>query len=251
MNPKLVPAAWVALGVIVAVPATGWFLTSGAREARTLSFTPEGTDLKATDVDTALREISRKLKDVESTQAALQGAALVQQSAIGEVKAAVVESDGQTKGKLQALEGRVAEVAAPRRRIEYTDSSDTSAVTSSYALLRNLGSFSKSSPTSTVMLTWNTHVDAVGEPGTFCDFQIRVDGKADTERDGGGGRAVVYVPPGAAGGSSPVTIAALFTRVGGGNHTASVWVRGTSRECLENYGNFPRTIIVEEGARAD
>jgi hypothetical protein len=251
MNSKLVPALWVALGVIVAVPTTGWLLTSGAREARTLAFRPDGTDLKATDVDTALREISQKLKEVESTQTALQGAAMVQQSAIGEVKAAAAESDGQTKGKIQALEGRMAEIASPRRRIEYTESSDTSAVTSSYTLLRNLGTFSKSSATSTVMLTWNTHVDAVGEPGTFCDFQLRVDGKADTERDGGSGRAVVYVPPGASGGSSPVTVSALYTRVGGGHHTASVWVRGTARECLENYGNFPRSVIVEEGPRAE
>jgi hypothetical protein len=251
MNPKLVPAAWVALGIVVAVPATGWFLTSGAREARTLAFKPEGTDLKATDVDNALREISQKLKEVESTQAALQGAAMVQQAAIGEVKATAAETDDATKGKIQALEGKVAEVATPRRRIDYSESSDTTQVTSTYVQLRNLGSFSKASPTSTVLLTWNTHVDAVGEPGTFCDFQLRIDGRPDVEREGGGGRAVVYVPSGSNAGSSPVTVSTLFTRVGGGNHTASVWVRGTARECLENYGNFPRTIIVEEGARAD
>jgi hypothetical protein len=251
MNPKLIPALWVALGVIVAVPATGWFLSSGAREARQLAFRPDGTELKATDVDNALRELSQKLKEVESTQAALQGAAMVQQSAIGEVKAQVVEGDEQTKGKIQALEGRMAEVSSPRRRIEYSDASDTTSVTANYQLLRNLGSFGKNSATSTVMLSWNTHVDAVGEPGTFCDFQLRVDGKPDSDREGGGGRAVVYVPPGATGGSSPVTVATLFTRVGAGNHTASVWVRGTAKECLENYGNFPRNVIVEEGARIE
>ncbi|MEI7704551.1 MAG: hypothetical protein WCK73_08110 [Deltaproteobacteria bacterium] len=251
MNPKLVPAAWVALGVIIAVPATGWFLTSGAREARALAFHPDGTDLKATDVDNALRELSQKLKQVESTQSALQGAAMVQQSELGEMKASSVESDTQMHGKMQSLEARVAEVSSPRRRIEYTDASDTAQVSSSYTLLRNLGTFSKTSAATTVLLTWNTHVDALGEPGTFCDFQLRVDGKPDSERDGGGGRAVVYVPPGTSGGSSPVTVAALFPRVGAGNHTASVWVRGTARECLENYGNFPRNIIVEEGPRAE
>ncbi len=251
MNPKLVSAAWVILGVAVAVPATGWFLTSGAREARQLAFRPDGTDLKSTDVDNALRELSQKLKQVESTQSALQGAAMVQQSAIGEVKAQVTEADSQTQGKIQALEGRIADVSSPRRRIEYTDSSDTASVTASYVLLRNLGTFSKGSPHTTALLTWNTHVDALGEPGTFCDFQLRVDGKPDSDRDGGGGRAVVYVPTGSTGGSSPVTVAALFGRVGAGNHTASVWVRGTARECLENYGNFPRNIIVEEGPRAE
>lgn len=254
MNSKLASVAWVALGVAVAVPTTGWLLTSGAREARQLTFRPDGTDLKSTDVDNALRELSDKLKRVESGQAALEGAAVVQQAAIEEVKTQVLQAaagDGKTQGRIDTLEGRLADVSTPRRRIEYTDGSDTSTVTSAYALLRNLGSFSKVSPSSTVLLTWNTHVDAMGEPGTFCDFQLRVDGKPDTERDGGGGRAVVYVPPGSTGGSSPVTVAALFGRLGGGSHTASVWVRGTARECLENYGNFPRNIIVEEGPRAD
>jgi hypothetical protein len=254
MNAKLVSAAWVVLGVAIAVPATGWFLSSGAREATRLAFRPDGTDLQATDVDNALRELSRKLKAVESSQAALQGVAVVQDAAIGEVKTQVVQvglSEGETQGRIKALEGRLSEMASPRRRIEYTDGSDTSSVGASYVLLRTMGGFSKASPHSTILLTWNTHVDAVGEGGTFCDFQLRVDGKPDTDRDGGGGRAVVYVPSGSGGGSSPVTVAALFGRVGAGSHTASVWVRGTARECMENYGNFPRTIIVEEGPRAE
>ena len=254
MNSKLVSAAWVVLGVAVAVPATGWFLTSSAREASRLAFRPDGTDLKATDVDNALRELSQKLKQVESSQAAMQGVAVVQDAAIGDVRSQVAKvglSEEEAQGRIKALEARISEVASPRRRIEYTDGSETSSVAASYVLLRNMGSFSKASPQSTVLLTWNTHVDAVGEPGTFCDFQLRVDGKPDTDRDGGGGRAVVYVPPSSTGGSSPVTVAALFGRVGAGSHTASVWVRGTARECMENYGNFPRTIIVEEGARAE
>ncbi len=251
MNSKLASFAWVALGVIIAVPATGWFLTSGAREARQLAFRPDGTDLKSTDVDNALRELSEKLKQVETSQAALQGVAVVQQQAIEGVKAQATASDGQNQGRIQALEGRIAEVATSRKRIEYTEGSDTTAVGTSYVQLRTLGGFSKASPTSTLLLTWNTHVDAMGEPGTFCDFQLRVDGKPDTERDGGGGRAVVYVPPGSTGGSSPVTVTTLFGRVGSGNHTASVWVRGTARECLENYGNFPRNVIVEEGPRGE
>lgn len=254
MNSKLAAVAWIALGVAVAVPTTGWLLSSSTREAHQLTFRPEGTDLKATDVDNALRELSDKLKQVESGQAALQGAAVVQQAAIEEVKTQVVqvgEAGGATQGRIQAVEGRLSDVASPRRRIAYTDGSDTSSVTSTYARLRNLGTFSKASPTSTVLLTWNTHVDAMGEPGTFCDFQLRVNGRPDTDREGGGGRAVVYVPPASSGGSSPVTVATLFDRVGAGNHTASVWVRGTARECMENYGNFPRNVIVEEGPGAE
>ena len=251
MKTFLTALGWLALGVLIAVPATAWYFGSGAKTARQLTFQPDGTDLKATDVDNAIRELSQKVKQVETGQAALQGAALVQQSQIGEVKVAVAEADGQTKGRIDSLETRVAEAAAPRRRIEYSDGSDTSSVTARYARLRDLGQFSKTNPNTAVVLTWNTHVDAMGEPGTFCDFQIRVDGKPDSDHEGGGGRAVVYVPPSSAGGSSPVTVATLFGRVGAGHHTASVWVRGTARECMENYGNFPRVVIVEEGPRAE
>ena len=91
MNSKLVSAAWVVLGVAVAVPATGWFLTSGAREASRLAFRPDGTDLKATDVDNALRELSQKLKQVESSQAARQGVAVVQDAALGDVRSQVAK----------------------------------------------------------------------------------------------------------------------------------------------------------------
>jgi len=251
MKSKLTILAWLALGALVAVPATAWFIGSAPREANQLPFKPEGTDLKATDVEAALRELSQKVKQVESGQVALQGAALVHQSQISEVRAQVTEQDGQAQQRMTTMESRIADVGAPRRRIEYTEGSDTSSVTARYVPLRNLGSFSKSSATSTVLLSWNTHVDAMGEPGTFCDFQIRVDGKPDTDREGGGGRAVVYVPPSSTGGSSPVTVATLFGRVGAGQHTASIWVRGTARECLENYGNFPRSVIVEEGPRIE
>jgi TolA-binding protein len=251
MKSKLTVLAWLALGAAIAVPATAWFIGSGTREARQLQFKPEGTDLQATDVEAAIRELSQKVRQVEGTQSALQGAARVQQSQLGEVKAQATEKDGQNQQRMTSLESRMADVAAPRRRIEYTDSSDTSSVNARYAPLRDLGSFSKTSATSTVLLSWNTHVDAMGEPGTFCDFQIRVDGRPDTEREGGGGRAVVYVPPTSTGGSSPVTVSTLFGRVGSGHHTASIWVRGTARECMENYGNFPRSVIVEEGPRLE
>ena len=50
---------------------------------------------------------------------------------------------------------------------------------------------------------------------------------------------------------SRMTVATLFGRAGAGHHTASVWVRGTARECMENYGNFPRSVIIEEGPRVE
>ncbi len=247
MKAKLSVLLWIAVGVAIAIPVTAWILGAAPREARHLAFQPEGTDLKSTDVEAALRELSQKVKQVESGQAALQGAALVQQSQIGEVKA----QDDKTQQRISSIASRLEDVAAPRRRIEYSDGSDTSSVTARYTQLRTLGSFTKSSAGTALLVSWNTHVDALGEPGTFCDFQIRVDGKSDVEHEGGGGRAVVYVPPSSTGGSSPVTVTTLFPRVGGGHHTLSVWVRGTARECMENYGNFPRVVILEEGPRAE
>ncbi len=251
MKAKLSVLLWLSLGALVAVPATAWFVGSSSRQARHLAFQPEGTDLQATDVQAALRELSQKVKAVESGQAALQGAAVLQQSQLGEVKTQGAEKDAKTQERIAALAARVDDVAAPRKRIEYSEGSETSSVSARYAPLRRLGTFSKNSATSTLLVTWSTHVDAMGEPGTFCDFQIRVDQQPDTEREGGGGRAVVYVPPNSTGGSSPVTVTTLFNGVGAGNHTVGVWVRGTARECLENYGSFPRSVILEEGARAE
>jgi hypothetical protein len=242
-------AIFVLLGVValLAVPAGAWLLQRQDREARALRFANDGSDLQATDVQSALQELSQRVKLVEKGGAALQGAAMAQQAQIGALQVRVEEQKAASETRLAAVEGRVAEPPPPRRRLEYSDGSSSNTVGASYHRLREVGGFSKVSATSPLLLSWNTHVDALGEPGTFCDFQLRVDGRPDHDRDGGGGRAVVYVPPNSTGGSAPVTVSALFQRPGAGSHTVGVWVRGTSRECLENYGNFPRTVLVEEG----
>jgi len=250
MKPKA--AILVSLGVVAlaAVPAAAWLLASAPRRASHLTFSNEGTDLAATDVESALRELSRRVKQVEGGQTALQGAALVQQGQVGSVQAAVEEHRAATEARITAVETRLAESITTRRRLEYSDGASSTAVGANYGRLRDVGHFAKAGASTGVLLTWNSHVDAMGEPGTFCDFQLRIDGRPDEEAEGGGGRAVVYVPPNAAGGSAPVTVSALFGRVGPGQHTVSVWLRGTARECLENYGNFPRAVIVEEGPRS-
>ncbi len=250
MRAKVVVLTAVGVVSLLAVPAAAWLLTSAPRQASNLSFVNDGTDLKARDVQSALAELSARVKHVESGNAALQGAAMLQQTQIGSVQATTEEARAATETRIAALEGRVAESMSTRKRLEYSDGASSNSVASAYAPLRDIGHFAKNVATSGILLTWNTHIDAMGEPGTFCDFQLRVDGRTDQERDGGGGRAVVYVPPNASGGSSPVTVAALFGQVGAGQHTVSIWLRGTARECLENYGNFPRSVIVEEGPRS-
>ena len=245
-------AAVVLLMVVAALGAgagSSWLLQSRSRDARALAFSNAGSDLAATDVQSALQELASRVQVVEKGGAALQGAAMAQQARLGALETEVKEQKTAGEARLAAVEARVVDTVPVRRRIEYADGASSNTLTSSYHRLRTLGSFSKANPTSAVLLTWNTHVDALGEPGTFCDFQLRIDGRPDVETEGGGGRAVVYVPAQSAGGSSPVTVSALFGRVGAGQHTVGLHVRGTARECLENYGNFPRSVIIEESGR--
>jgi hypothetical protein len=238
---------------LVAIPATAWLLSSpGERGASQLPFANEGTGLAATDVQAALAELSGRVKAVESGQAALQGSAATQDARLTTVQGSAQAQESRIEGhevRVSSLESKVAESTPHRRRLDYSDSATASDVTPAYASLRTVGTFAKSSATTSVLLVWSTHVDAAGDPGSFCDFQLRVDGKADVEEEGGGGRAVVYVPQGAAAGSGMASVAAYFTRVGAGSHTVSIWVRGSARECNENYGNFPRSVLVEEGPR--
>jgi len=246
----------VAAGVLFVAVALGagagsaWLLQARHREARALAFSNAGSGLAATDVQAALQELATRVQTVEKGGAALQGAAVAAQARLGALETEVKEQKASGEARLAAVEARAAEPPPARRRIEYADGASSNTVTPSYHRLRTLGTFAKASPHSAVLLTWNTHVDALGDPGTFCDFQLRVDGRPDVDRDGGGGRAIVYVPPNAPGGSAPVTVSALFQGAGAGSHTVGVWVRGTARECMENYGNFPRSVIVEEGPAA-
>jgi hypothetical protein len=247
MKAKVAVAIALGLAALAVLGSGLWLLRASDREARQLAFANEGSGLQATDVQAALLELSRRVQQVEKGQTSLQGAALVQQTQIGAVQSSVEVQKADADARLATLETRLAAAAAPRVRIEYSDGSSSNTVGASYHRLRTLGGFSKLAGGSSLLLTWNTHVDALGEPGTFCDFQLRVDGRPDMEQEGGGGRAVVYVPPGATGGSAPVTVSVLFDRLGSGSHAVDIWVRGTARECMENFGNFPRAVIVEEG----
>lgn len=248
LRPVIAIAVAIGLLGLVAIPATAWLFTPG-RDAQRLAFQAAGTDLQASDVDAALRELALKVKQVEAGQAELRGAALLQQDRIEAVQSQVAQKTTGTEARLAALENRALGSGPARRRIDYVEGSSTSAPTVEYRALRNLGTFTKSGATGDVLLTWNSHIDAMGEPGTFCDFQLRIDGRPDAQAEGGGGRAVVYVPPAASGGSSPVTVSTLFGRIATGQHTVNLYVRGTARECLENYGNFPRSVLVEESGR--
>jgi len=237
---------------VAAIPAAAWLLSGPERAASRVAFANPGTGLEATDVQSAIQELSAKVRAVESAQGSLQAGAAAQEQRLSVAQTAGATHEVRIQGqedRLGALETRLAEATVARRRIDYGDGAATTSVGPAYVPLRDLGTFAKQQAGSAVTLTWNTHLDALGDPGAFCDFQLRIDGKPDTDREGGGGRAVVYVPAGQPGASAAVSVSALFGRVGPGAHTVSAWVRGSARECLENYGNFPRSVLVEEGPR--
>ena len=244
--------ATAVLGGAAAAAVVAWLLSGPERPASRVAFSSDGTGLQATDVQAAIQELSAKVKAVESAQTTLQTGAAVQEQRLTAAQTAGATQEVRLQGqedRMGALESRLAEATVSRRRIDYTDGAGTTTVGPGYLPLRDFGTFAKVHAGSTVTLAWNTHLDALGEPGSFCDFQIRIDGKPDTDREGGGGRAVVYVPAGQQGASAAVSVSALFGRIGPGGHTVSAWVRGSARECLENYGNFPRSVLVEEGPR--
>lgn len=252
MSRKKTVAAVLGLAAVAAAGAGAWLLREPDRSAARVAFHNDGTGLQATDVQTALQELTSRVRAVESGQSSLHVAAALQEQRLSGVQSSSSEQQVRLEGqeaRLGTLEERVAEAMGARRRIDYTDGAASTTIGPAYAPLRDLGTFVKRHAASTVMLTWNTHLDAVGDPDSFCDFQIRIDGKPDSEREGGGGRAVAYIPAGQQGTSTAASVSTLFARVGPGAHTLSVWVRGSARECIENYGNFPRSVLVEEGPR--
>ena len=253
MGRKRTVAAVLGLAAITVAGAGAWFLRDSDRSAARIAFHNDGTGLEATDVQAALQELTSRMRAVESGQSSLHTAAAVQEQRLSSVQTSSSEQQVRMQGqeeRLGALEERVAEATGARRRIDYTDGAASTAIGPAYVPLRDLGTFVKRHAASTVTLTWNTHLDALGDSGSFCDVQIRVDGKPDSELEGGGGRAVAYVPAGQQGTRTAVSVSTLFARLGPGAHTVSVWVRGSALECIENYGNFPRSVLVEEGPRA-
>jgi hypothetical protein len=246
MSRRLLAA--VAVVAAAALGGAAWLIRSSDRPASRVAFAGEGTGLAATDVQTALQEVSARLRWLEASQQAIRGTVSTE---LGAVQKSATDHEIRIAGqeaRVTTLESWLAETTVVRTRLDYAD--ELSAVPATeYARLRSIGAFTKRHPGTALLITWNTHVDATGDPGTFCDFQLRVDGRPDSEAEGGGARAVIYVPPGVQGGASAVSVSAFFPRVGAGSHTASVFVRGTARECQENFGNFPRSLLVEESPR--
>jgi hypothetical protein len=100
-------------------------------------------------------------------------------------------------------------------------------VSDQYSQVADLGSYSKSDPTSVLQVTWTGPVSTDFDP---CVFQLRVDGQPPA--GGGGGEVLVQ-------NSTTLSISdqALFSGLGVGNHEVSVWAR------IRDVGpNYPCTV---------
>lgn len=128
-------------------------------------------------------------------------------------------------------------------RLQYQGSDADATVGDSYELLRTVGNFNKAKGGTRVLLTWNAHASTAG---SYCEFQLRVDGRKDTgsrsnnyEGDSAG-NAVLY------GAESPVSVTARFPNLSSGSHSVEIWVRGSATSCSLNRGNFGQQVLVEE-----
>jgi hypothetical protein len=134
-------------------------------------------------------------------------------------------------------------------RLHYTGQ-DTKSVTAQYQKIRTVGSFNKDTSGSDLLLMWNGHGGASGDvDNRFCEFQLRIDNRNDQNQTSTnfnletGSSAVLFAA------NSPIGITGMFRDVGAGNHTVSIWARGTDNTtCRLNTRNFGQDVFVHEVA---
>jgi len=148
-------------------------------------------------------------------------------------------NDSVTRGQMAAFLHRNAPVIT---RLLYDGSSGDTTVGGSYELHRTVGSFTKVSAGTAIILDWNAHANT---SSGFCEFQLRIDGYNDngnntTSFENAGGGAVVYAP------DDVISAHAIFTDVVAGVHSVEIWLRGSAANCGLNSGDFGQTVIVTE-----
>jgi hypothetical protein len=128
-----------------------------------------------------------------------------------------------------------------RTVLNYTTIAEASNPPTTPQQLRVVGTFTKVSAATDIELVWNSHVAGAGDsPIEGCNFHVRVNGTASPPDDLG---AVISVGQGL----NPVSTTNLFTTLGAGTHTVSIWVRGLgASRCIENPGGYSRRVIVTE-----
>lgn len=129
-----------------------------------------------------------------------------------------------------------------RTLLRFSGTTTDTSIGGTYEQMVTVGTFSKKRSNSVVQVTWTGHVATAG---TFCDFQLRIDGANDTgstAASGGNstGRVVNY------GDESPASASTVFGGLATGTRTVSIWVRGFGSSCTINTGNFTMLVLVEE-----
>jgi len=130
-------------------------------------------------------------------------------------------------------------------RIHYNGSNSDVSITSTYELIRTVGSFTKLYDESEIQLIWNGH-GSMSPQEQFCEFQLRIDDLKDTGSSStsyeatSGGSAVLYAI------ESPINVTTIFSGLDAGLHEVSIWVRGNATSCQLNFGNFGQDVFVKE-----
>lgn len=119
-------------------------------------------------------------------------------------------------------------------------------ITSTYARLTDLATFTVQSPNSTLELTYNGRIfveDLILSNGSL--FELRVD---DTESTVGRARAHLRAAE-EGGGGLRVSFTGFFTGLDAGEHTASMWVRassdgGSGDDAMVNPGCWSTDVLI-------
>ena len=148
-----------------------------------------------------------------------------------------------TNTGLQQLVADVATKASIARvtRLNYSGATSV-AGNDNFQKVRDIGAFTKAAAGTGVKLTWQSQVLKSTASPSQCVWQIRVDG---LNSSGGtslaGADTVVYTT------EQAVTSLDIFSGLAAGSRTVSIWVRASvGTNCVENSGNFPRSLFVEE-----
>jgi hypothetical protein len=136
-----------------------------------------------------------------------------------------------------------------RTRLHYTGSVSDTTVSFTYELHRTVGTFTKDQDATAIRLAWSGIASMVSAgAGSFCEFELRVDGKKDngssstSSEASAGGSAIVYSA------EETADTETVFTGLPTGTHTVSIWLRGSATSCHTNYYGFGQDVFVDETA---
>ena len=155
--------------------------------------------------------------------------------------AGTTASAAQVNANFAALVASVTNNVPWRSRLDYNTKQQgtTSLVVLTWTSLRTFGTFTKHLATTDVVLELFT--DVLGS-GNTVEFQLRVDGAAESPVNGGMivDGSTLYLP---------ASTKAIFKGLAAGTHTVSLWVRslgGGNVAVGENGQNIDRTVFIEE-----